>query len=110
MKNDNILYNQNYNTKELKNDNIYAMKNDNILYTSDIYHFSWCKCYHFLRPRPTFLNVQDITIFHGVKVIILNSFMLHTGIGVRGLQGHCVYTVQLLALDGRDAELAGFVK
>ncbi len=47
------------------------------------------------------MNVQDITIFHGVKVIILNYFMLHTGIGVRGLQGHCVY-VQLLALDGRD--------
>jgi hypothetical protein len=33
MKNDNILYNQNYNTNEFKNDNIYAMKNDNILYT-----------------------------------------------------------------------------
>jgi hypothetical protein len=33
LKNDNILYNQKDNTKELKNDNIYTIENDNIMYT-----------------------------------------------------------------------------
>ncbi len=68
VENDNILYNQkefkndnicenikmitleNDNIQSLENDNIYTMKIDNILYTKNLYNFSWCKYYHFLRP------------------------------------------------------------
>jgi hypothetical protein len=48
------------------------------------YHFSWCKSYHFE---------------------FLYASYRHWGARIAG-----PLRVQLLALDGRDAELAGFVK
>jgi hypothetical protein len=69
LKNDNILYNQKYNIKEFKNDNIYTIKmitsptleNDNIqAFSNDNIYKAWML---------SFSSVEDVIIFHGVNVI-----------------------------------------
>ncbi len=55
MRNGNILYTQNDNIKEFKNNNIYTMEIDNENEKAWMLQFS---------------SVEDVIIFHGVKVII----------------------------------------